>query len=239
LGPDVVFYGVVEDAPNWIRGFAPSLAAQSPMPSGLGSQNPGMRLMASSPPMQWANAAGKLAMGVHGIEQFNFFCTDQPRIPGLRCDYSALKGTEDLAGLRGKPKHYCFSTPSTWMSKVVELPEQLPAVLRPQWRKEFRLSMCAEPLDQKLQLVAQVVIENHPHPPRLGVSFNERVETRDLLYPAGPYTQHSGDHLGLNFRLDAAQIKEGWNTLLINNNAKDGDGNDVTIVSVELAVKAS
>jgi hypothetical protein len=131
------------------------------------------------------------------------------------------------------------------MSKVVELPEQLPAVLRPQWRKEFRLSMCAEPLDQKLQLVAQVVIENHPHPPRLGLSFNEnwpvfeRVETRDLLYPVGPYTQHSSDHLGLNFRLDAAQIKDGWNTLLINNNAKDGDGNDVTIVSVELAVKTS
>ena len=214
LGPDVVFYGVVEDAPNWIRGFAPSLVDPSSNSSGLGPLNPGLRYMAASPPMQWANAAGKLAMGVQGIEQFNFFCTDQPKIPGLRCDYSALKGTEDLACLRGKPKHYCLSTPSTWMTKVVELPEQLPAVLRPQWRKEFRLSMCAEPPDRKLQLVAQVVIENHPHPPRLGVSFNEnwpvfeRVGTRDLLYPAGPYTQHTSDHLGLNFRLDASQIKD-------------------------------
>ena len=243
LGPDVVFYGVVEDAPNWIRGFAPSLAARSTMPSGLGSQNPGMRLLSASAPMLWANAAGKLAMGVHGIEQFNFFCTDQGRIPGLHCDYAALNGTADLAILRGKPKHYCLSTPSTWMTKVVELPEQLPAVLQPQWRKEFRLSMCAEPSARKLQLIAQVVIENHPHPPRLGVSFNEnwpvfeRVETQELLFPNGPYTQHAGDHLGLNFQLDASQIKDGWNTLLINNNAKDSDGNAVTIVSVELGVR--
>ena len=68
--------------------------------------------MSASPQMLWANAAGKLAMGVHGIEQFNFFCTDQPRIPGVRCDYSALKGTADLASLRGKPKHTAFPHPA-------------------------------------------------------------------------------------------------------------------------------
>jgi hypothetical protein len=195
--------------------------------------------------MQWANAAGKLAIGVQGIEQFNFFCTDQVRIPGLRCDYSALKGTADLAFLRGKPKHYCLSTLSPWLSRAFELPEQLPAVLRPQWRKEFWLSMCAEPPDRRLQLIAQIVIENQPNLPRLGVSFNgnwpvfERIETRDLLFPTGPYTQHTSDHLGLNFRLDAAQIKDGWNTLLVSNDTKDGDGNAVTIVSLELGVKAS
>jgi hypothetical protein len=245
LGGDVVFYGVVEDAPNWVRGFAPSLADRPLSSPDSGASNTGLRYMAASPPMQWANAAGKLAMGVHGIEQFNFFCTDQPRIPGLRCDYSALKGTEDLAYLRGKPKHYCLSTPSTWMTRVVELPEQLPVVLRPQWRKEFRLSMCAEPPNRNLQLIAQVVIESHPHAPRLGVSFNdhwpvfERVETRDLLFPVGPYTQHTSDHWGLNFRLDAAQIRDGWNTLLIHNNAHEGEENSVTIVSLELAVKTA
>lgn len=243
LGSDVVFYGVVEDAPSWVRGFAPSFAERLQHPSDAVQWNPSLRYMAASAPMQWANAAGKLAMGVHGIEQFNFFCTDQLRMPGLRCDYAALKGTADLASLRGKPKHYCFSTPSTWMTKVAELPEQLPAELRPQWRKEFRLSMCAEPPGRGLQLVAQLVIENHPNPPRLGVSFNEnwpvfdRVETRNLLFPNGPITQHTSDHLALDYTLDASQIKDGWNTLLVNNNAKEGDANTVTIVSVELGVK--
>ena len=105
--------------------------------------------------------------------------------------------------------------------------------------------MCAEPRDRNLQLIAQVVIENHPHPPRLGVSFNgnwpgfECVETRDLLYPAGPYTQHTSEHLGLNFRLDATQVKDGWNTVLVHNNSHEGDEGAVTIVSLELAVKSS
>ena len=242
LGPDVVFYGVVEDAPNWIRGFAPGLQDEMRKSPSLTPQNIGIRYMAASPQMQWANAAGKLVMGVHGIEQFNFFCTDQPKIPGLRCDYSALKGTADLALLRGKPKHYCLLTPTTWLSKAFEQPEQLPTELRPQWRKEFRLSMCAEPPDQKLQLVAQLVIESHSDPPRLGVSFNgnwpvfDRIETGEMLFPVGPFTQHTSDHLGLNFTLDALQIKEGWNTLLVINDTKATDGSAVTIVSVELGV---
>ncbi len=243
LGSDVVFYGVVEDAPNWVHGFAQGPFSPAPKPADVPALKSGLRMMAASAPMQWANAAGKLAMGVHGIEQFNFFCTDSVRLPGLRCDYSALKGTDDLATLRGKPKHYCLSTPSTWMTRVVELPEQLPATLRPQWRKEFHLSMCAEPPGRNLQLIAQVVIENHPNPPRIGVSFNENwpvfnwVKTRDMLFPVGPYTQHTDDHLGLNFVLDAGQIKDGWNTVLVHNNAKDGDANAVTIVSLELGVK--
>ena len=245
LGPEVMFYGVVEDAPNWIQGLAPSLADRSPESF---EGNLGNRLMAASPEMQHANAAGKLAMGVHGIEQFNFFCTDQPRIPGLRCDYSALKGTADLAYLRGRSKHYCLSTPPQGrqgMAPVTDLPEQVPAVLPPQWRKEFRLSMCAEPRDRNLQLTVQVVIENRPNPPHLGVSFNgnwpvfKRAETRDLLFPTGPYTQLTSKHLGLNYLLDASQIKEGWNTVLVHNTDKDSDGNAVTIVSLELGLKKS
>lgn len=130
----------------------------------------GIRYMAASPQMLWANAAGKLAMGVHGIEQFNFFCTDQPKIPGLRGQYSALKGTHDLASLRGKPKHYCLSTPSGNNSMAWELPEQLPAVIGSKQRREFRLSMCAE---QKGKLAVQVLIaKGTVAEPRLGVSVN-------------------------------------------------------------------
>src|SRR5206468_10172423 len=128
LGPDVAFYGVVEDAPNWIRGSSPALAKHPPDMSKAPYPHAGTRYMAASPQMQRANAAGKLAMGVHGIEQFNFFCSDQPSIPGLRADYSVLRNTHDLNFLRGKPKHYCLSTPSGNASAAWELPEQLPVV---------------------------------------------------------------------------------------------------------------
>jgi hypothetical protein len=102
--------------------------------------------------------------------------------------------------------------------------------------------MCAEPPDHKLQLVAQLVIEDHSNLPRLGVSFNgnwpvfDRIEIREMLFPVGPFTQHTSDHLGLNFTLDASQIKEGWNTLLVINDTKETDGKALTIVSVELGV---
>ena len=65
----------------------------------------------------------------------------------------------------------------------------------------------------------------------------EGVETRDLLFPTGPYTQHTSDHLGPNFRLDAAQIRDGWNTILVSRERRS-DGATVTIVSPELAVEA-
>jgi hypothetical protein len=107
VGPDVVIYGVVEDAPNWVPA------------------DKGVRYMSASAPMLHANAAGKLAMGVHGIEQFNFFCTDQLKVPGLRGDYAALRGTHDLGALRGKPKHYCLSSPSGRLSTLWETPEQI------------------------------------------------------------------------------------------------------------------
>ncbi|MEJ7608162.1 MAG: hypothetical protein WKF37_18330, partial [Bryobacteraceae bacterium] len=66
LGPDVVFYGVVEDAPNWISGYSPELAKRKVDPKAAPHPNRGLRYMAGSPQMQRANAAGKLVMGVHG-----------------------------------------------------------------------------------------------------------------------------------------------------------------------------
>ncbi|MEP6536502.1 MAG: hypothetical protein ABJF23_14340 [Bryobacteraceae bacterium] len=225
LGPDVAFYGVVEDAPNWIPGYSPKLASQ------------GTRYMASSPPMQHANAAGKLAMGVHGIEQFNFFCTDQPKTPGLRADYTALRGTHDLAFLRGKPKHYCLSTPSGRASAAWELPEQLPAVIDSKGRRQFRLSMCTEPAGMKL--VAQVVVEKPLGDVRLGVSVNgrwpvfESRRTQEMLYPVGPYTQHIPENAAYNFVVNAADLKDGWNTFTVSNSAAA-----VKAVSLEIGVFA-
>ncbi|MCC6391543.1 MAG: hypothetical protein IT167_13155 [Bryobacterales bacterium] len=236
LGPDVVFHGVVEDAPNWIPGHAPDMASntgQAPYP------NPGVRYMSASAPMLRANAAGKLSMGVHGIEQFNFFCTDQVKIPGLRADYGALRGIHDLSALRGKEKHYCLSSPSGRLSMLWETPEQIPAVIEPRNRREFRLTMCDEQAGGTLRV--QVALENPPGATRLGLSLNgawptfESRQTRDMLFPAGPYTRFAAPVTAWEFKFDSSVIRQGWNFVTVLNNSRNPAG-AVKVVSVELGV---
>jgi hypothetical protein len=220
LGPEVIFYGVVEDAPNWVFGQA----AQPDKPADVSAAahpNPGLRYLSASVEMLRANAAGKLAMGVHGIEQFNFFCTDQPNIPGLRANYSALRDVHDLQFLRGKPKHYCLSTGSGRLSSYWESPEQLPVTLQVKQRREFRLSMCHEPKQGRCML--QVVTTKQTQEPVLGASINGKSsdfrckQAQNPVFPVGPYTQHVPEHVAWNFEFDASEILEGWNRFTIMN----------------------
>ena len=236
LGPEVVLYGVVENAPNWVPGHSAALTAQGFERSRAPYPDLGLRYMAASAPMLHANAAGKLAMGVHGIEQFNFFCTDQPRTPGLRADYAALRHIHDAAWLRGQPKHYCLSSPSGRLSTLWETPEQIPAVLDPKQRREFRLTMAAEPAGTRFRV--QLVVEKTAVPARLGVSWNgawpvfTSRETTEMLFPVGPFTHFTSAHTAWEFTLPADRIENGWNTVTVTNNTKT----PVKIVSVEFGV---
>lgn len=221
LGDEIVFYGVVEDAPNWVSGYSAELAKIPPDLTTASHPNFGLRYMSSSAEMLRANAAGKLAMGVHGTEQFNFFCTDQPRIPGLRANYGALRQTHNLAFLRGKPKHYCLSTPSGSLSSYWEIPEQLPVVLDPKQRREFRLSMCSEPKGGRA--VIQVVTTKTAALPQLGVNINGKWTdyqgrpAHALLSSAGPFREHVPEHSAWNFEFDTVEIREGWNRFTVHN----------------------
>ncbi len=240
LGSSVVMYGVVENAPNWIPGNAPGLASKTAPPGRAPYPDAGVRYMAASPQMLWANAAGKLAMGVHGIEQFNFFCTDQVKLPGLRGDYSALRGIHDLTALRERPKHYCLCSPSGRLSALWETPEQVPAVIDAKHRREFRLAMSAEPARRNFRV--QVVVEKTPEPPRLGLSFNgawplfESRQTQEMLFPVGPYTEWTQAHHAWEFGLDASSIRDGLNSVVVYNNGKTGSY-PVKVVSPELGIK--
>lgn len=238
IGPGVAFYGVVEDAPNWLLAQAPSLQGKNVEQVGAPYSISGIRYMAASPQMQWANAAGKLAMGVHGTEQFNFFCTDQVKVPGLRSQYAALKQNDYLEVLRLKPKHYCLQSPSGRMSADWELPEPVPITIEAKSRREFRLAMCREP--QGRTLTVQVVIARQEGILNLGVSVNgqwpvfQKQRTQELLFPVGPYTLHLPENEAYNFQMDAAAIFEGWNRILVFN--KD-TATPVRVVSLELGIR--
>jgi len=240
LGPDVAIYGGMEDAPNWLETVAPTLTERPAGPDvQLAGDNAyrgkestaaaqrvrGTRYLTASAEFLRASAAGKLVLGADGLEQFNFFVTDQVRVPGLRADYAALRGLDQLEQLRGKTKHYAFNTVSLQGTKLWDVPEQLPVRIAPRHRRALRLPMCAEPAAAGLQLVVQVVVEASAPADGWGVSLNGTwpvfagEDTPLLLFPAGPYTHHVEEHRARNFVLDIAALRDGWNEFTLYNDA--------------------
>ncbi len=229
VGEHPAIYGVIEDGANAIPTLAPALKATRDI-----------RLISSSREMLHANAAGKLVLGADGIEWFNFYCTDQARIPGLVSDYSLLRDIHRLDLLRGQPKHYAFADRGfTGLAQPpFEAPPQVPVILEHNWRQSFRLPMCAEPADRGLKLVVQVVVKKTDPVGELPVVFNacwpqaKRTATDRLLYPSGPFTHHAPDHVAYNYELPVTLIRDGWNEIVVEN----GHAQPVTIVCLELAV---
>lgn len=253
LGPDLTIYGGMEDAPNWLETHAPSLRERPAGPDvQLAGDNAfhakakpeeplrvrGTRYLTASAELIRANAAGKLVLGADGLEQFNFFVTDQVRVPGLRADYSALRGLGQLDQLRGREKHYAFNTASVLSTKIWDVPEQLPVRIGPKHRRALRIPLCAEPADAGLVLVVQVIADSAHPGGDCGVSLNgrwpvfARVATEDLLFPAGPYARHVDEHIAWNYTLDCAVIQDGWNEVVLYNDSAD----DLSIVGVELGI---
>ncbi|MSU66599.1 MAG: hypothetical protein EXS38_10970 [Opitutus sp.] len=254
LGPDVTLYGGMEDAPNWLETHAPTLterpkyqelqlagdnAFQTARPAEAAKRIRGTRYLSASAAMLRANAVGKLVLGADGLAQFNFFVTDQVRVPGQRADFAALRQLSDLAFLRGQEKHYALNTASPQPTKIWDVPEQLPVKIPPRHRRELRLPMCAEPAHANLQFFVQVVTSQPGPNPACGVSFNgawpvfENHETEDLLFPAGPYSRHVEENTARNYLLDARAIRDGWNEIALYNESSS----EVNIVAVELGLR--
>jgi hypothetical protein len=256
LGPDVTIYGGMEDAPNWLEAQAPALtrrpagpaiqlagdsAFKAAQPADGANRIRGTRYLTASPELMRANAAGKLVLGANGIEQFNFFVTDQVRVPGQRGNYAALRQLADLEFLRGQEKHYALNTASVQATKLWDVPEQLPVRIAPRHRRALRLPMCAEPAGTGLGLVVQLVTDRARPARDCGVSLNgawpvfARRESTDLLFPAGPYTGQVEEHQAWNYRLDLAMVRDGWNEIIVYNEGPD----ELELVAVELGIMRS
>lgn len=244
LGDKVAIYGVIEDAPNWLQARDPGRNKQS------------YRLLSASAELLRGNAAGKLALGVDGIEAFNYFCTDEghhnPAASQRQARYGDLRDLDKLTKLRGQPKHYTLATmDGAFMFPLFEYAEQLPAIVEPDAKKVFRLSMCSEPAAAGLELVVQVVTDKAEKTPDLGVCFNgswpnfQAEETDRLLFPTGIYTHHTADHRAYNYHFKAADVREGWNEVLLFNGShqkktpEERRDHAVKVVSLELAVTRS
>ncbi len=232
FGRYVTIYGVTELLVNGLDVWSDKLNR------GIQSYNN------ASPPALRGNAAGKLALGADGIQQYNFFVGDQTckihKVPGLRSQCAALKNIADLDVLRGLSKHYsiCSGPPGTGGERF-DLPKPLPAAIEPGKRLDLKLPMCAEPDDRGLDLIVQVVFEKQEPLPPIAVRFNRSVPRHDaeptmkLLFPMGPAKRHLSKYQACNYRFPVDRIKEGWNMIVLANTGNKPVG----IVGVELAVK--
>ncbi|MBS0631974.1 MAG: hypothetical protein JSS11_08685 [Verrucomicrobia bacterium] len=256
LGPDVRVYGGMEGAPNWLPAIAPALttppayqklqlAGDSAITDATAGPARaavrGTRYLPASAPLLRGNAAGKLVLGVDGLEQFNFFVTDQVRVPGQRADYRALRGLADLGALRGTEKHYAFNTASGHNHEWWDAPMALPAKIPAGQSRTFRLPMCAEPPRTRLQLIVQVIAAKPASARSLGVSVNgggpvfSRRPARDLLFACGPYRRHVPEHAAWNFRPSVTALRDGWNEIAVHNCGAQ----PLRLIGLELAVKIS
>ncbi|WP_135554955.1 hypothetical protein [Paenibacillus cymbidii] len=229
LGNGVTIYGVIEDGANALPTYAPEL-----------DRTMEIRYISASRPILAANAAGKLVLGAEGIYWFNFYCTDQPRIPGLTSHYPNLRNIEPLQPLRGEPKHYVFGNQSGLLSHIpFETPPQVPAILEPGWRQAFRMPMCAEPAEAGLELVVQLVVQADEECRFVPVMFNgcwpklENERTERLLFPCGPLTHHVPAHAGFNYTFPVSLVRDGWNEVVVEN----GGEQPLRLVCIELAVR--
>jgi hypothetical protein len=142
--------------------------------------------------------------------------------------------------------------------------EQLPQLMRPRWRRLFRLPMCGEPEGSGRDLVIQVAVEDQEQLLRIGVSFNgswpnfESLESRALLYPAVSrksgsaakegnvaLTHYMPEHRAFNYTFPASVIREGWNDIALYyggsdpvvGRAAEHENPPVCVVNIELAVR--
>ena len=98
-----------------------------------------------------------------------------------------------------------------------------------------------------LGLMVQIVIEKLKNRPDLGVIFNgswpvfDAARTDKLLFPMGPFDHFHSKHQAFNYRLNVADIKEGWNKMVVycgsHDPVRSRERNEtVRIVSIEIAI---
>ena len=254
LGPDVAIHGVVEIAPNWLNGW---LKNQPKGNAGVASDLAiNYRLTAASAPILYGNAAAKLVLGADAVETYNFPPTDQfhhwPWVNDedeCHADYPILRNIEDLEFLRGKPKLYTLATRNGYyMHELFDIAGPFATIIGPCQRQECRVPMCAEPEDEKLEFIIQVVVDKKDNLPPIGVYINghwpnfKATPDERLLFPVSTMTHHTPDHIGLNFTFPLSAIREGWNDIGVMNGKpyqwwEDQSCDAVNVVCLECGIR--
>jgi hypothetical protein len=259
LGPDIALFGNVESVLNGLPVCRPDEVEETGEPQVDAASREGTEMRSPYIVTQalLGAVAGKWTLGADGIELYNYYADDEDNAcarictrQNMRADYTAIPHLRSLDTLRGRAKQYALTTmlAPVW-NPPFDTPDQLPQILEPDWRRAFRVPMCAEPGDQRLELVIQIVVDRRDHLPLIGVSFNDSwptfagEATDEVLFPQQDYTHHVPEHTAFNYTFVVADIRDGWNEVSVYNDsherhsARDRRDNAITIRSVELAVR--
>jgi len=250
LGPDIRIYGGIEGAPNWLPTLAPALretpkyqelqlAGDSAAHGAAAKRRAavrGTRYLPASAEFLRGAAAGTLAQPVDGLELFNFFVTDQVRVPGQHAQYDALRGLADPAALRGQDKHYAFNTASGASHEWWDAPMVLPATIPAGQSRTFRLPMLAEPAGGGRRVIVQLIATAGGRAPAVTLNgirpAGATRAARDLLFPSGPYRRHVPEHRAWNAAFPTRAVRAGWNEITV----RAGPA-PLTLAGIEAAVK--
>ncbi len=228
VGDRIALFGVLNTTFNRLYCFDPQTGIRC------------RRRLHTSPEAVRGNAAGKRILGADGLVTFNcFFNPDTTRPADREYAYlQTLRETNDLATLRQQPKFYTFSTMTDNQAILPneDIVEQLPTLIRPRWRREFRLPMIREARAGERALRVQLVVERQEELLEIGLSFNgcwpdfSGRETDRLLAPAVSYgsgkknnhvggeillTHHLPEYRVFEYEFPAAGIGDGWNDFTV------------------------
>jgi hypothetical protein len=258
VGDSVALYGNIESGLNGLPVCNPDIVVPTDQPQLDAAPRTGVQMRC---PFVVTEAllgavAGRWALGADGIELYNYYAADEDdanRIctwDNIEADYTAIPHLHSLDTLRGREKQYALTTMlSPVWNPPFDTPDQLPQVLQPDWRKSFRIPMCAESKSDTLEGVIQIVIDRQDVLPPISVSFNDSWPTGEgeatdrILFPQREYSHHTPEHTALNFTFSVDGIRDGWNEVSVYNGshdrhtAQDRHDKSITIRSVELAIR--
>ena len=258
VGSSVKLYGNVECGLNGLPVCCPDEVEEAGQPQLDAAPRKGTQMRCPYVVTQalLGAVAGRWALGADGIELYNYYAADEDdadRIctwDNMQADYSAIHHLHDLDSLRGLDKQYALTTMlSPVWNPPFDTPDQLPQILQPDWRRSFRVPMCAEPDGTDLELIVQIVVDRQDALPPIGVSFNDSWPTREaqateeILFAQREYTHHTPEHTALNYTFCVGDIRDGWNEVSVYNGSHERhtapDRLEMSIIvrSVELAVR--
>ncbi len=233
LGNSVKIYGGCEFGPNRLEAcgqLETGNVLTSPRNTGSGSE------------FMRGNYLAHRALGVDGFEIYNFYAADEDRrFPGIRSDYSKLATVRSKEEAEAGTKCYTLSKMegSCWLAGG-EMTEQLPALLKPGWRRGFNIPMAAEKEVRKA--VVQVICKKEEGISNIGLSINGRFPifesylSQDLLFACNILTRHKPGNIAFCFDIDVNAIIDGYNIFDVYYENTEQNAPILEIRSIEIAV---
>lgn len=212
MGPGVPVYAGTDYSAHGVTGLPP-------------------RRVPAEPELVRGLVAGYAAAGAAGINMFNFFCLREEHWDGTSLDpaFAVLAELGAPGALQGRPKAYLVTGATDGGMSETDRPSQVPVVLPPRHRRDFRLLLAPEPEGTKVSVEVIFRGEASPEPAQLWLHLNAH-----SAGPAGSFEtveKAAPPAWRARYSVPAAALRAGSNRLMLRN-----EGPEITVLGVEVRV---